>query len=384
LKSDISKTPTVGELKQNPLPEIFRRIYREGSSGVLDLQCAEDQRRVYFVAGEVRSAVSNSLGQKIGQHLKNAGLIVDGNIVEALEKRSEGFRLGGALVDLGAIDKETLEREMRKLIADIIYSAFAWGEGYFRFTPSQDPVPADVMLSVSTADVIMGGIRKISSDDVVFEGIGNRGHALRLTADPFLRLQHITLTPEEGYLLSRLDGATSTDQLLKLSPIEQAKTVRLVYGLIATGILEEPPKETEDGAGSPAPDAPKAAGGSVSKGLNVDISATRRTTTVLAPKIPVSPSFMKDEVDFRRRKILKTHQRLRRMTAHDLLELAPNPTYREIRQKYNDLAEIYHPDLAFKPEYADMKVQLVDIFKRLEEAYRAASAKYGSGVGQDL
>ena len=364
-------SPDVGDLRRTPLAEVFRRLHRDRSSGILDLQHDADQRRVFLVGGEVRSAMSNGLGQKVGQHLVAAGLVLPPDVEEALRRKSEGLRLGKALVANGAIDAATLEKELRKLVADIVYTAFAWDHGVFRFVPNTSPVPADVQLSISTANVILEGIRRIPSDDTVRAGIGDPKRPLRLAADPFLRLQHVTLTPDEGYLVSRIDGGTSAEQLLKMGPVPPEKAMRLVYGLIATGIVEPPT----------VPPPPGAPGGPT--GMNVQIAATRRTTAILAPKPEVPASFLKEEIDFRRRKIQKTHQRLRNITSHELLERPLNPTFREIRMNYNARAEIFHPDLAFKPEYADLKKELTEIFRKLEEAYRVVAARYRDAAGLD-
>jgi hypothetical protein len=395
-----TQSPLIGDLRTTPLPELFRAIYRDGSSGILDLQHDKDQRRVFFVGGEVRSAVSNELGQKVGQHLKAAGLVVEVDIEEALQKKSEGIRLGNALVAIGALDAETLEKELRKLVAEIIFSAFSWESGFFRFALSDAPVPADVMLSISTADVILEAIRRMPSDDGVRLCIGDFSRRLSIAEDPFLRLQRVTLAPDEGFLISRIDGIHTIEQLTKSVPMPIPRLLRLVYGLIATGIVELVPETGKSMAGrtaavpipgSPKPPAPppaqpsaattaapaKMPQGIAPRGLNVQIAATRRTTAIMAPKKPTAPIFQKEEIDFRRRKILTTYQKLRSMTAHDILEIPLNPTFRELRQKYNDLAEIYHPDIAFRPEYADLKREMTEIFRKLEQSYRMLAVRFG-------
>ena len=387
--------PRSGEIADTPLPELFRALYRERRSGVLDLQYADEQRQVFFVNGEVKSAISNEMGHRVGQHLKELGLIEESDIEAALARRSDGLRVGPALVAMGRVDQESLDQELRKLVTSIIYSTFAWPGGQYRFSPTDAPVAADVMLTISTADVILESIRRLTDERRILSGIGDTKVAIEFSPDPALRLQHVTLSPDEGFIVSRIDGHVSIEQLLKLTPTPKIKVLQLVYGLIATGILEPPaPPATESStrrkatvraAGKPARQGAQAAyhdavrdvaQGSTARrqSLNVRIKTQRTSAKLARPEPARSADVEKEELEFRRKKIQTTYRKLSSLSADELLEVAPNATFREIRYNYNLLAEIYHPDVAFRSEYADLKPQLVKIFRRLEASYQRMSS----------
>ncbi len=47
-----------------------------------------------------------------------------------------------------------------------------------------------------------------------------------------------TLTPEESFVLSRVDGQSSTADILSISPLAEEETLRCLYALVCGGFLE--------------------------------------------------------------------------------------------------------------------------------------------------
>jgi hypothetical protein len=367
-----SPTPTVGSLAKVPLAELFPWIYRERLSGFLDLQGNGDQRRIFFTNGEVVSAIAGAATHHIGQYLKEARLVTEEQIAAALARRSEGVRLGQALVEAGAIDRERLDLELRRLVTDIIGEAFAWTSGTFRFTPSDRPVPSDTRLEISTANVILAAVRRIPSDEAVARALGDLAAPLVWASDPFLRLQHITLLPEEVDVIRAVDGKSSVLDLRKRVGLPVPRLDRLLLGLVGAGILRDPANRTE----SPLKAGPP---------TNVKVETSRRTVKLFRPKTAeITPEMQKEEIAFRRKKVLETYASLSKLAPHELVEVAPNATYRDLRWNYLALLEIYHPDNAFKPEYSDLKKQLEAVTRALARAYKLLAVRFGDDKAEGV
>jgi tetratricopeptide (TPR) repeat protein len=66
---------------------------------------------------------------------------------------------------------------------------------------------------------------------------------LALSNDPLLRSQRITLTPTDGFVLSRIDGTVSAHDVIGLSPVSPEETERSLFGLLCTGIVDYQEKE---------------------------------------------------------------------------------------------------------------------------------------------
>jgi hypothetical protein len=64
----------------------------------------------------------------------------------------------------------------------------------------------------------------------------------------------LDLTPQEAFVLSRVDGATDTDQLAQVSGLAPDDLGRVLERLVQVGVLEGRPSEAEPKPG-PAPDA---------------------------------------------------------------------------------------------------------------------------------
>lgn len=67
--------------------------------------------------------------------------------------------------------------------------------------------------------------------------IGDRGRVVKL-AVPEEELVRLNLGPEEGYVLSQVDGALTIDELLSLSNMGRFRTLELVAGLLRDRIIE--------------------------------------------------------------------------------------------------------------------------------------------------
>ena len=83
---------------------------------------------------------------------------------------------------------------------------------------------------------------------------GDLERPLRAAVDPS-SLQAMTLTPSEGYLLSRLDGASSARGVLELLPLEPEAARRCLFGLVAGGLVvfEDPPSAPPKAIPAPTP-----------------------------------------------------------------------------------------------------------------------------------
>jgi len=76
-----------------------------------------------------------------------------------------------------------------------------------------------------------------------------------------------------------------------------------------------------------------------------------------------------DDVTLLRRTIETKYQGLGRFNFYQLLDLPSAATQKEIHYSYTYGQVFYHPDLAKRKEFADLKPKLEAIFARLEEAY---------------
>ena len=79
---------------------------------------------------------------------------------------------------------------------------------------------------------------------MVRQVLGDMDRVLVLSSDPLLRSQRITLTPTDGFVLSRIDGTLSARDVISLSPVPPEDAERSLFGLLCTGIVDYEKKHT--------------------------------------------------------------------------------------------------------------------------------------------
>ena len=325
-----------GSLEEAPLPHILRRIFLEQLKGALTLSHGDEVRQLFFEKGELRTATSSKETQKIGSFLKRRGRISDDDLVWALTEiaRQSGTRFGKKLVERGLLPKAAIDSEMKRLVEEIVFSAFEWTSGDFRFDP-------DVALSLSTAAIIVEGIRRLPETSHFRERLGDGKRVLRLARDPMSRYQYLPLTPQEAYLLSRIDGLLDIDSLLAIAGSSRGSAAKTVYALLSCGLVEwnTDPTPRRESSGNVA-------------ALNVEVSSD-------TPK--PSPGH--------RDLVHNTWRRIDWLSHYDVLGLGRDASPEDVRRAYLDRSRLFHPDLRHRPDLAGMDRELTAVFERMKEAH---------------
>ncbi len=172
-----------GTLRVFSLTDIFQVLGLQRKSGTLTVEGEEDTVTVSFLGGQVVSADSSArrLENRIGTLLVRAGRINEEQLNRILEVQKESQqRLGFLLIRERLVTPEDLREALRLQIFRIIFSAFRWTDGRFRFS-QEGPIDydADHMSPVPTESILMEAAqmldewpilqKKVRSRDVVFK-----------------------------------------------------------------------------------------------------------------------------------------------------------------------------------------------------------------------
>jgi curved DNA-binding protein CbpA len=337
-----------GSLSETPLPQVLRRIFLENLKGTLTLVHGDETRHLFFEKGELRTATSSREGQRIGAFLKRRGSISDADLTWALETvaKQGRTRLGKLLVERGLLSRTVLDAEMRRLVEEIVFSTFAWETGEYRFQSSSGVLDPDVALTLSTAAIIVEGIRRLPEADAFRERLGDGHRVPILATDPMSRYQYLPLTPQEAYLLSRIDGILEVDSLLKIAGASRAATGKILYALVSCGIVEW----KQDGAERP----PSGRGGF--HGLNVELAAQP------SDRSPGHAELVKN-----------TYRRIDWLTHYELLGVPRDASSEKISEAYFERSRLFHPDLRHREDLAKFERELTAVFERMKKAYETLS-----------
>lgn len=388
-----------GDLSREPLADAIRQLYVERRSGILHLAYGKISKRIYFRKGSMIFANSDVESDRLGEFLIRQGVIDR----EAFEKTTEtmketGHRFGRTVVELGHCTAEEMEQKVVDQIQAIIYSLFDWSEGDYRFEQHENPVDEDIVLNLSTADIILEGARRLENIDTVRNALGDSSGVLEQNEDPLLLYQKMTtLSQSEYFILSRVDGTSTMDDIFAVSPLGEDETLRCIYGLVSAGVLvikggarpaassdepaptrtppPEPPPRPAVPTRPPKPDPPKvtAATPPPQTAPSPPASKPAPSPPPATAEVPAELGPSPEEIAVRD-EITQKHASLTESNLYDLLGITITANDDEIKKAYYSMAKKYHPDRHHSPHLRDVHGLLEELFSKITHAYQTLSA----------
>ncbi len=370
-----------GDLAEGVVPDLLREIYVGRRTGALTLAHGEEKQRLRFRRGHIVNAHTNVLEERLGEMLVRRGLLAEADLARATEiVVREGRRLGEVLTELALIDENGLEDAVAFHVHEMLAKVFLWHEGSFAFEDEpEDEAGQELTLKLSTGELILEAVQAVRDPDVVRFSLGDMDRVLALSSDPLLRFQKLTLSPEDGFVLSRVDGITSAREIVQMIPLPAERTQRSLLGLLSTGVVEfvglrpsrkaapalagERPREAKAPAHAtpeppPAPPAPAA-----------PPPAAAPPPPPEPPAAVPPPEAIDEKAAERRREILEAWDELKTRTHFEVLGLSRSVGEAEVKDAYFRLAKRFHPDVHHGASLGDLRDKLEAVFIRLGEAY---------------
>jgi len=203
-----------GTLRVFSLTDIFQMLGLQRKTGVLAVEGEDDTITISFLGGQVVAAESEArrLENRLGNLLLRAGYVTQEQLdhVLAMQKDTQQ-RMGFLLVRERLVDPQELREALRLQISRIVYSAFRWNDGKFRF--SQEGMvdyDADHMAPVSTDTILMEAAQMVDEWPLLEKKIGDVTSVYRRAQGvEELRLVTGVKNPPEGTLsVSKAEAET--------------------------------------------------------------------------------------------------------------------------------------------------------------------------------
>ena len=328
-----------GALGEGVLPGLLRELYVGRKSGMLLLHRGPDRRGFRFRAGHIVNADTSVREDRMGEVLVRHGHLSAPDLKRAIGFAvRDGKKLGTVLVELGLIKADQIEDALALHVHEILAKVFSWSDGTYEFKEEEGtgPLVGDTTLKVTTGELILEAARSVTDPDVVRYNLGDIDRILGLASDPLLRFQRVTLTPADGYVLSRVDGTLSAREIVAMISLPKDETHKSLFALLSTGMIEYldlPPKARPEAKAQAAEHAAIA------------------------------------QDDPRRMEILEAFTALKHHTHFQVLGLERSATEAQVKEAYFRLARRFHPDVHHDPALADLRDKIEAIFVRLGEAY---------------
>jgi tetratricopeptide (TPR) repeat protein len=165
---------------------------------------------------------------------------------------------------------------------------------------------------------------------------------------------NLQLSPEEGFLLSRIDGHTSWTLLRQIGGIAPEEVDRCIERWLSEGVVVVDDGDPDRAVASVQVAEPKP------EAVPVDYTSDLRIDSSL----DITPELQAQ--------ILEFEASLDR-PYFELLDIPRDADSKQIKRAYFSLSKVYHPDRYFRANLGDYSDHLERIFRKLVEAYELLS-----------
>jgi len=175
------------------------------------------------------------MAEALGDRLRNDGRITRDQYDDSLRRvRESGKRQGVTLVEMGLLTSDELFAAVREQIEEIIWSIFAWDFATVTFMPGRDKHLEFVKVDIAVPQAVLRGVRRMPDAKMLLGRIGTRTTLLERTKED---VEGLSLAPDEEALLNTANGKTPLPELVNSTPNTPADNVRILYGLLALGLI---------------------------------------------------------------------------------------------------------------------------------------------------
>jgi Domain of unknown function (DUF4388) len=326
---------------------LLERMYRERFTGRVLLRRRHAEKAIVFQHGRPVFATSNQPEDRLGALLARAGKITDEQ-AELSHRRAldTGKRLGEVLVEMGFLKRRELLPAVRLQLEEIIYSLFAWDQGEYTVATGEPPPGERIRLSTHPAAMVLEGVRRKYSRDVLVEIVGPPESALEII-DPTQRdtlMSVAELSPAERDIALAFDGVRTLADITERSRMGRLVVYQLAYGLIAFGAARV--RRPGD-----APDADAGAWHGLGTGPDGDGDG-------------------EDDLDIDRKRIQAKHALVDEADYFAILGVRRDATGFEIQRAYEAACRDYAPAEVSPALRSELSRELAEVREVLDEAYQ--------------
>ena len=226
-------------------------------TGVLRVSAPSGERSLLLKDGDVRSAASDSSGDRIGEVMVRMGYVTR-VALERVIAEAPPSRIGKALVERGLIKAHDLYKCLNEQISEIFHGIMLSKDGAFALIDQEiDEKALTHNLSLSMNGLLMDSIRKIDELAQFRKRIphGRMYVLLRKPAEE-------ELEPEEAAVFAQVNGQRTVIEVGQLARFSEFDATRIVHHLLEMGLARvaeapgAPPISTGSSIIEPTPAPP--------------------------------------------------------------------------------------------------------------------------------
>jgi curved DNA-binding protein CbpA len=321
-----------GQLSEQPLAELIREISAKSVGGRLSLEHDRVKIVIYFEDGTLVYAASNLRTLRLREYLKKTELVSETDLAR-FNDRLPDIELLKQLTAQKLLSTTAADQLHTRQVTDVLRMALVWTNGTWELE-SRSRLNEQLNLKIDVDSLRLEAGRRMPADFIASR-FRNDAEVITPRAEPLI---NDNLLPAEAFLLSRLDQPMPLRELVAISGLGEAETLRLVYSLALTGLLQREHWKRvlrDQPEQKPAP-----------------------------PPTPPEPEPQEEPED-----VETFLERVRTaQTYYDVLGVSGEASAQTLKDLYYKLARLYHPDRFRKSEPAMLK-KIESAFARITQAY---------------
>ncbi len=353
-----------GRLGPGGVADLLASLWHSERTGTLELTTGAITRTLAVSSGAVVYVISSEASERLAVRLVGSGAATKAQLVAASKAggdlRSELPKVGGSA--------EAYDQTLRDLVVHVVESTFECTEGKYALVDREDLGLPGVLEDLSMTEILWDCARKCS-EAFAAGFVGSLASRVILAGEPSMLEDLPGLSPQEGFLVSRIDGYGSVQDLLNALPLPREEVLRLVVGLCVTGYIEiqgrpgvklpRPARSSGKRRAKTKPATPGAAPGMAR------LVSHAGALPGMAPAVEASPELELEGMDA----VRSLSARAADLDHYALLGVGATAGEDEVRRAYYKLARAYHPD-RFGKDIAEADRDVVEaLFARISEAF---------------
>jgi tetratricopeptide (TPR) repeat protein len=368
-----------------PLFKMMRNVYVGAKSGHLHFTHGTERRSFYFVRGLILYGTSDVEGEHLGNTLVRYGLMSQEDLERATPSvLRDRKRLGQVMQELGILAKPGLDEAIALHVRDLLFTVLDRGVVSFGFEEMpEDDTQAGLVAQIRPGQMILEAARRLQAPQVMKQVLGDLDRPLSMSSHPLLGVQKLTLSPIDGFLLSRIDGVMSAREIFQITPLPEEDVERSLFALLCTGTVEYVPRTAtwrarvaaqaaqrgEAPTASPLPPHASPPPGPAPVSGPPAQTPTSKSDAARSLKEEADREEARRTVEARRREILEAFESLQGRDHFEVLGIERKANEHEVKEAYFRLARRFHPDTPLDPALQDMRGKRENVFLRLGAAY---------------
>jgi len=330
-------TDLAGSLSERSALDLVQTLHARRATGVLEIDSRGQRRRLHFVDGELHLPGAHPLARRLAQE------------VEALRS---GLASGGeTAIEEGRRRLLQLVERMARVIAD-------WHDGEYRFERLPEPAEGGLVGPLPTRRLVMVGATFDLDEEALLARLGGPGARLVAGFDSAEASDLLGLSPKERYLLERLSGPLTVNEVVATAPGERGELLRRLVELAAVGLV------TLVGLG-PTPDE------AVDRRLAEDRTMVERLAERIGRSLEERPLDL--DATVHRQRVGELLARFGGLDHYELLGLRADAPEARVQAAFEEVGRLVHPSHASRLGLAGRESTLRLLFERATDAYRTLS-----------